>query len=109
MVLVHIRALECLNNLFLSLGLNTESVTLSPNDSEAAASVWEELWSILYDVGYRSEQGQEQRFEMWISAIGALWGVARVCKTRLVCYILVAVNTITERFFRSLKSPKYNY
>jgi len=66
------------------LGLNTETITLSPSDREAATFVWEELWNILYDVGYRSEKGQEQRFEMWVAATGALWGVARVCKTRLV-------------------------
>lgn len=86
---VHIRALECLNNLFLSLGLNAETFPLAMADIEGAVTVWQELWNVLLAVGYRSEAGQEQRYEIWTSAVGALWGIARVCKTQLVRFLPV--------------------
>lgn len=88
MAFVHVRALDCLNNLFLSFGLSSDSKSVVENDAEAMHSIWNELWTILHIVGIRSEPGQEQRAEMWNSAMGALWGVAQACRAHLVCFLL---------------------
>lgn len=79
---VHINALECLNNIFLSL-------TTSPNpsvsfDVNSGITVWNGIWSSLGLVGTQTGLGQERRQEMWDIAIGVLWGVGRVWKGSLV-------------------------
>ena len=82
---IHIRALECLNNLFLSI--NPDS--LPPTAKTAAVAVWNDLWVVLGSVGKQSEWmmglGQERRKEMWDIALGVLWGLARIGKGELVC------------------------
>ena len=80
---VHISALECLNNIFLSL-------TTSPNpnihsDVNSGLTVWNGIWSALSLVGTQTGLGQERRQEMWEVAAGVLWGIGRVWKGNLVC------------------------
>lgn len=80
---VHISALECLNNIFLSL-------TTSPNpgvssDVNSGITVWNGVWAALGLVGTQTGLGQERRQEMWDIAIGVLWGVGSVWKGAIVC------------------------
>ncbi|KAF9531883.1 armadillo-type protein [Crepidotus variabilis] len=79
---VHISALECLNNIFLSL-------TTTPNPSVAAdvnagLTVWNGVWTALGLVGTQTGPGQEKRQEFWEVAVGVLWGVGGVWKGSLV-------------------------
>ncbi|KAF9486484.1 ARM repeat-containing protein [Pholiota conissans] len=79
---VHISALECLNNVFLSL-------TTSPNpsvsgDINAGVTVWNGVWSALSLVGTQTGLGQERRQEMWEVSTGVLWGIGRVWKGAIV-------------------------
>ncbi|KIM47544.1 hypothetical protein M413DRAFT_62872 [Hebeloma cylindrosporum] len=79
---VHISALECLNNVFLSL-------TASPNpaissDVNSGLTVWNGIWSALSLVGTQTGLGQERRQEMWEVAAGVLWGIGRVWKGNLI-------------------------
>ncbi|CAA7264820.1 unnamed protein product [Cyclocybe aegerita] len=78
---VHIGALECLNNIFLSL-------TTSPNpkiasDANSGLIVWNGIWSALGLIGTQTGLGQERRQEAWEVAMGVLWGVGRVWKGSL--------------------------
>ncbi|KAF8737507.1 hypothetical protein AX14_012665 [Amanita brunnescens Koide BX004] len=75
---IHVSALECLNNLFLSLAASQKSSEAS--DKEAGSAVWNGVWSALKLVGTETGPGQERRQEMWEVAIGVLWGVGNVWK-----------------------------
>ena len=76
---VHISALECLNNVFLSL-------TISPppsvsQDIQSGLSVWNAVWAALELVGTQTTaSGQERRQEFWDIAVGVLWGIGNVWK-----------------------------
>ncbi|RDB28844.1 hypothetical protein Hypma_015922 [Hypsizygus marmoreus] len=79
---IHISALECLNNVFLSL-------TTTPNPSVSAdhasgRKVWDDIWAALSVVGTETGLGQERRQEMWEVAVGVLWGIGNVWKGSLV-------------------------
>jgi hypothetical protein len=75
---VHISALECLNNIFLSLSVSSpESVS---KDVQSGVSVWNSVWSALQLVGTQTGSGQERRQEFWDVAVGVLWGIANVWK-----------------------------
>lgn len=79
---IHISALECLNNVFLSL-----ATTLNPSvssDHNSGRQVWNEIWSALAVVGIETGLGQERRQEMWEVAVGVLWGIGNVWKGSLV-------------------------
>jgi hypothetical protein len=92
---IHIRALECLNNLFLAV---EEAQTDGPSgsafsseDKEGAKSLWNELWRALAKVGKVVSDGNivalrglEKKTEMWEIAVGVLWGIARVGRGLLV-------------------------
>ncbi len=79
---IHIAALECLNNLFLSFAtVPIPCVTADPN---SGLTVWNSIWSALQLVGVETGLGQERRQEFWDVAIGVLWGVGRVWKGSLV-------------------------
>lgn len=73
---IHTNALECLNNLFLSLS------TLPNNDLFAdhagGQTVWDEIWSALSSIGTQTGLGQEGRHKMREVAIGVLWGVGKL-------------------------------
>jgi hypothetical protein len=79
---IHIAALECLNNIFLSFATAPiPSVSADPN---SGLTVWNGLWSALRLVGTETGLGQERRQEFWGVAVGVLWGVGRVWKGSLV-------------------------
>ncbi|KAF7288173.1 ARM repeat-containing protein [Mycena chlorophos] len=75
---VHVAALECLNNIFLSLA---RAGTIS--DVAAGRVVWEAVWSTLGAVGMETGPGQERRRDMWEVGAGVLWGVASVCRPHI--------------------------
>lgn len=86
---MHIRALECLNNLFL--GSSEEAIPTEVK--EAGVDVWRRVWGVLKGAGEPREVlggvgvgGQERRREMWEVGVGVLWGLARVCKGELVSF-----------------------
>lgn len=79
---VHISALECLNNIFLSLAA-LPKLPLSA-DIEAGLKVWHGVWNALWMAGTELGPGQERRKDMWDIAVGVLWGVAAVWKGKLV-------------------------
>ena len=97
---IHIRALECLNNIFLSFSVSLSSSrqsssTASSNSTAASIAtdvhsgnrVWESLWATLSKVGLEGVigvRGQEIRNEMWEAAVGVLWGVSDVWKGHIV-------------------------
>lgn len=94
---VHISALECLNNVFLSL-------TTSPNpsvtsDVKSGIDVWNRIWAALALVGTETGLGQERRQQMWEITIGVLWGIGRVWLGSLACFLpsvlLVSMFLIT--------------
>jgi hypothetical protein len=83
---LHISALECLNNVFLSL-------TTSPNlnissDASSGHTVWDGIWSALSLIGTQTGLGQERRQEAWNIAVGVLWGVGRIWKGSIVSFTL---------------------
>ena len=80
---VHVSALECLNNIFLSmatsLGGRPSGLAL-----ENGRSVFEAVWGALGVVGTDiSAAGQERRREMWDIGVGVLWGTGQVWKGAL--------------------------
>ncbi|KAJ4485724.1 armadillo-type protein [Lentinula aciculospora] len=78
---IHISAMECLNNIFLSLATSFSSSI--PADVEDGRKVWDEVWASLGVVGTELGLGQERRKEMWEIGVGVLWGVALVWKGKL--------------------------
>jgi hypothetical protein len=79
---IHVSALECLNNIFLSLGA-------SPSSGLAAAPasgkhIWDSVWAALGGVGTEITRGQERKQEMWEIGVGVLWGVGNIWKGSLV-------------------------
>jgi hypothetical protein len=76
---IHLCALECLNNLFLSLATSHRSLT----DAEKAqgTTIWNSLWTALEKVGDpRSPKVTMEQRSFWEAAIGVLWGVTIVFK-----------------------------
>ncbi|KAI0053405.1 ARM repeat-containing protein [Auriscalpium vulgare] len=73
---IHISALECLNNAFLSLAAApTASVAA---DVAAGQRVWDAVWRALSATGTDGGAGQERRMEVWGIAVGVLWGIGIV-------------------------------
>ncbi|KAF9270677.1 ARM repeat-containing protein [Marasmius fiardii PR-910] len=79
---IHISAMECLNNIFLSLATSPNPKVKA--DQEGGRKVWNDLWAVLGVVGLESGLGQERRQELWAIAVGVLWGVGIVYKGSLV-------------------------
>ncbi|KAG8987082.1 hypothetical protein FRB90_003615, partial [Tulasnella sp. 427] len=83
---IHVRALECLNNLFL--GINTEQVQLPNGAAKQVTEIWKDVWSVLGAVGKQNEwtvgSSVEVRKEMWEIGVGVLWGLARIGKGELI-------------------------
>jgi hypothetical protein len=79
---IHIAALECLNNIFLSLATAPKSSFSA--DFDSGLTIWNGVWSALRLVGTETGLGQERRQEFWDVAVGVLWGVSRVWKGSLV-------------------------
>ena len=86
---LHICALECLNNVFLSL---TTSRNLSiPSDASSGRTVWDGVWSALSLIGTQTGLGQERRQEAWNIAVGVLWGVGRIWKGSIVSFFFFSL------------------
>ena len=79
---IHISALECLNNVFLSLSSSPNS-NLSA-DKDSGCKIWDDVWSALAIAGTETGLGQERRQEMWDVAVGVLWGIGSIWKGSLV-------------------------
>ncbi|KIY50621.1 ARM repeat-containing protein [Fistulina hepatica ATCC 64428] len=71
---IHVCALECLNNIFISLAASRNDVARQPDEG---MQIWNTLWAALDAVGTEFGAGQERRKEMWEVAVGVLWGVGR--------------------------------
>ncbi|KAF8899116.1 armadillo-type protein [Infundibulicybe gibba] len=78
---IHVSALECLNNIFLSVA-TSPNPTLSA-DKAAGVKLWSDIWLSLALVGTQAGLGQERRQEMWEVAAGVLWGIGVVWKGSL--------------------------
>ncbi|KAF8910080.1 armadillo-type protein [Gymnopilus junonius] len=78
---VHICALECLNNIFLSLTTAPDASIFA--DVNSGLTVWNGIWSALGLVGTQTGLGQERRQEMWDVSVGVLWGIGRIWKDTL--------------------------
>lgn len=79
---IHVSALECLSNIFLSLSRSPNpSITA---DSVGGLKIWNDIWSALAAVGTEGGLGQERRQEIWEVAVGVLWGVGSIWKGSLV-------------------------
>ncbi|EPT03355.1 hypothetical protein FOMPIDRAFT_1040483 [Fomitopsis schrenkii] len=76
---IHVSALECLNNVFLSLrGARLDALR---TDLASGKRVWDAVWQALGAVGTNVDTpGQERRRAMWEIGVGVLWGVAEVWK-----------------------------
>jgi hypothetical protein len=79
---IHLCALECLNNIFLSFG-ESSNVSISW-DVQSGKSLWDEVWMALNAVGTTFGPGQERRKGMWDTGVGVLWGISNLWKGRLV-------------------------
>ncbi|KAG0702741.1 ARM repeat-containing protein [Suillus ampliporus] len=79
---IHVSALECLNNIFLSL-----SASPTPELTAASASgkqIWDGVWAALGSVGTEITRGQERKQGMWEISVGVLWGIGNIWKGSLV-------------------------
>jgi len=83
---IHVSALECLSNIFLSLLPGSSEKSHIPNlDANSGRNVWEEVWRALGAVGTNVDKpGQERRRNVWEIGVGVLWGIANVWKGKLV-------------------------
>ena len=81
---LHISALECLNNVFLSLS-TSKNLCIS-SDASSGRTVWDGVWSALSLIGTQTGLGQERRQEAWNIAVGVLWGVGRIWKGSIVSF-----------------------
>jgi hypothetical protein len=101
---IHICALECLNNLFLSL--TTSRAAAVSADKQAGMTVWSAVWSALKLVGTETGLGQGRRQEMWETAIGVLWGIGNVWKGAIepveeqVRLVMQLCNSSTDSMLR---------
>ncbi|KAK7058514.1 hypothetical protein VNI00_002148 [Paramarasmius palmivorus] len=75
---IHVSAMECLNNIFLSLATSRNPVVAA--DREGGRKVWSDIWATLAAVGTDTGLGQERRQELWEIAVGVLWGIGIVYK-----------------------------
>jgi hypothetical protein len=84
---LHISALECLNNVFLSLTTSRNPSIAS--DASSGRTVWDGVWSALGLIGTQTGLGQERRQEAWDVAVGVLWGIGRIWKGSIVSFSLL--------------------
>ncbi|KAI9066451.1 ARM repeat-containing protein [Trametes sanguinea] len=82
---IHISALECLNNIFLSMATSARGRPSSLGlDSASGRTVFDAVWGALRLVGTEiTAAGQERRREMWEIGVGVLWGVGNLFKGSL--------------------------
>jgi len=87
---LHISALECLNNVFLSL-TTSRNPSIS-SDASGGRTVWDGVWSALGLIGTQTGLGQERRQEAWNVAVGVLWGIGRIWKGSIVSFLSLIVG-----------------
>lgn len=91
---IHVRALETLNNLYITLARSIATpsgASFLENAKNVAAlqSVWEGTLELVLQAssgvipaapvdGNKEEEGEERRMEMVMAGVGAAWGMARV-------------------------------
>lgn len=76
---IHLCALECLNNLFLSL--TTSPRSLADIEKAQGTTIWNSLWIVLEKVGDpRSAKITREQKLFWETAIGVLWGISIIFK-----------------------------
>ena len=93
---LHIAALECLNNISLTLadaldGVSVDAIGTANGAGHSPAAglvmnAWGEVWTMLASIG-RPEgigAGPEKKKEAWLVALGVLWAVGRICRGKLV-------------------------
>ncbi|KAF9654129.1 ARM repeat-containing protein [Thelephora ganbajun] len=80
---IHLCALECLNNLFLTLVTSRQSLTDA--EKSRGATIWGSLWTSLEKVGDpRVAKSTKEQKLFWEAAVGVLWGVSIVFKGVIV-------------------------
>ncbi|KZT30974.1 ARM repeat-containing protein [Neolentinus lepideus HHB14362 ss-1] len=79
---IHICAMECLNNIFLSLSASPNPAVAS--DTESGWKVWSVIFSALQSVGTQFGPGQERRKDIWEIGVGVLWGIGNTWKGNLI-------------------------
>lgn len=102
---IHVSALECLNNIFLSL--STTSAPGIAADIHGGLKIWNDIWSALAVVGTEGGLGQERRQEVWEVAVGVLWGVGSIWKGSLVSHgarLMISRQLDCHRHQRWIKS-----
>lgn len=89
--MLHLRALEALNNLLL-----TTAAALPSNASSAAQAasavpvkgIWDAMFAMVETIGSEPQalnmKGQEMRVEVLQMALGCIWGVAKIAPSQLV-------------------------
>lgn len=82
---IHLSALQCLSNIFLSLSTSPNSGIAA--DSDIGLRIWNDIWSALAVVGTEGGLGQERRQEIWEVAVGVLWGTGSIWKGCLVSHV----------------------
>lgn len=98
---LHIAALECLNNISLTLadaldcvspaaiGIGTTNGAGHDSITSLGRETWGEVWAMAAAIG-RPEgvgAGPERKKEAWLVALGVLWAVGRICRGQLVRYV----------------------
>ena len=93
---LHIAALECLNNISLTLadaldGASPGATGTSNGAGHGSAAglamqMWGEVWTMLTTIGQPEGigAGPERKKEAWLVALGVLWAVGRICRGQLV-------------------------
>lgn len=79
---IHVCALECLNNIFLSLSTSPNPAVAA--DTESGRKVWSSVSNALQAVGTSFGPGQERRKDVWEIGVGVLWGIGNIWKGNLV-------------------------
>ncbi|PVG00960.1 ARM repeat-containing protein [Serendipita vermifera] len=81
---IHIAALECLNNVCLSIAQQDLHSSNTANQTFAGLmkAVWDEIWKMLAILGVPEvsglSAGPRQKLEVWNISLGVLWSVARI-------------------------------
>lgn len=79
---IHVSAFECLSNIFLALSASPSAEIAA--DENAGCGVWSAIWAALSKVGVDFAPGQERKREVWEVAVGVLWGIGNIWKSKLV-------------------------
>lgn len=91
---IHVRALECLNNLYITLARSSSSSDSSFLDDAKNVAILQKVWestlgliltsstnaptSTSTTAEKKEEDGEERQMEMMMAGVGAIWGMARV-------------------------------